>query len=228
MKYNAHFDEAGEFLDFYGFLYENLPRRSEGREKTSEEHWMFRKLCPILVANSIVSFPLQVEYSDRPDFRITTASECIGVEVTQSSGTNFALAMKLSETAEKGILDPGDFRRERERKKRDIVSLVDKRRLTSAPWEGDEPEREWAERIKDVALKKVEKHRNYPDKATFTENILLVFDVNPEPVDHGALTQKHLSEIFDSEDITNTFHYILLADSHTLWMDTKAKDWSLL
>lgn len=30
MKYNAHFDEAGEFLDFYGALYKNLPRRSEG------------------------------------------------------------------------------------------------------------------------------------------------------------------------------------------------------
>jgi hypothetical protein len=228
MNYEAHFDQADEFLNFYGALYKNLPRRSKGRTKIAEEHWMFRKLSFVLVNTNLVSFPLSVRYSDRPDFRITTKDGCIGVEVTQSSGSNYALAMKISETAEVGMLERGDFRRDKERKRRDINGLMDKPFLTAAPWEGDEPEREWVERVKTVALEKVEKFKKYPDKDLFFENILLVFDVSPEPVRHAALTQEHLSGIFESENIASTFRYLLFADSHRLWVDVQAKTWNLL
>ena len=88
--------------------------------------------------------------------------------------------------------------------------------------------REWVERVKTVALEKVEKFKKYPDRDLFVENILLVFDVSPEPVRHAALTQEHLSGILESENIASMFRYLLFADSHRLWVDVKAKTWNLL
>ena len=83
-------------------------------------------------------------------------------------------------------------------------------------------------RVKTVALEKVEKFKKYPDKDLFVENMLLVFDVSPEPVRHAALTRKHLSGIFESENIESTFRYLLFADNHLLWVDMEAKTWNLL
>ena len=50
------------------------------------------------------------------------------------------------------------------------------------------------ERVKTVALEKVEKFKKYPDRDSFVENILLVFDVGPRTgaarsLDSGAFVR---------------------------------------
>ena len=231
MDYIANFSHRDEFIDFYRTFSDDLPRRSEGRSKISLENWIFRRLCFILIAKSLLTFPLSVKYSDCPDYQITTLDYSIGVEITEAIGSNFARALKESEMKEVGMVEPGDFRRtndKRENWKLDIKGFIDKDHLDAEPWEGDLPEQEWASRMKDIALRKVDKFKKYPDASSLNNNILLTFDVRPEPVRFTDLTEMHLSQIFESEDIVTTFRYMLFVDSEQLWIDVKNRTWELI
>ena len=231
MEYIASFDCREEFLEFYGAFCDDLPRRSEGRTNKLLEIWAFRRLAYILIHKDLVTFPLSVKYSDRPEYRIMSGDRCIGVEVTSSSDPDFALALKISEARDIGMIEPADFRyvdRNRRKSQPEIEGLIDKSFLDAEPWEGDAPQREWAKRAVRTILGKVAKFKHYPDKESFSDNILLVFDVCPEPVRFVELTDQHVSAILELEEIANTFHYILFFDQEQLWIDTESKRWELI
>lgn len=129
------------------------------------------------------------------------------------------------------MIEPGDFRyvdRNRRKTRPEVESLIDKPFLNAEPWEGDSPQREWVNRAVKIALGKVDKFRHYPDNELLTGNILLVFDVSPEPVRFVELTDEHMSEVFKEQDIAEIFRYILFLDSELLWIDTKSKNWELI
>ncbi|MBW2632037.1 MAG: hypothetical protein JRC90_09835 [Deltaproteobacteria bacterium] len=184
-------------------------------------------MSPLLIKKEILTFPLKVEYSDKPDFRIYSKSQTIGIEVTESSSPNFGHALALSENSD-GIMDLGDFRfseSEEKKKRSEIERLLNKDKLTNPPWEGNSAEKEWVGRAKGVTLGKVKKFDGYPNHQNYHPKILLVFDVHSEPVDFKQMTDDLMSALFGCEEITRVFRYIVFIDNAIIFMDTVGRNW---
>jgi len=80
-------------------------------------------------------------------------------------------------------------------------------------------------RAKCVTLGKVKKFCEYPNHQNYYPTILLVFDVHSEPVDFKQMTDDLISTIFEYEEITSVFPYLISIDNVIIFIATVEIKW---
>lgn len=173
--------EADSKSDLSGKLSEmdiSVPSRSRGRTSLHTENWCICRLLSTLNNNNRLAFPAEVSKSERPDFVITiNRNPSFGVEITEAIQEDLAQTMTLPEAQlPESVMDPSLFRWRDPKKsleeKRDIAS----RTYLSGPMlVGDDPEKEFAQAIKDITCEKTRK-LNKDTFQRFGENWLGIYD----------------------------------------------------
>jgi hypothetical protein len=135
-----------------------------------------------LAAAESFTFPVSVTHRDRPDFLIQDASTKIGVEVTEAIPEQYAAYCALAEREFPGVLrELAHFRwGSPERTVEQMRALLRQDQLSSAGWEGDDPEREWALFIRSAVDTKLTKLAR-ADFMKFDQNWLSIYDNLPMP-----------------------------------------------
>ena len=155
-----------------------VPSRGCGRTSLHVEKWCICRLLSTLNNNNRLAFPVKVSKSERPDFVITiNGNPSFGVEITEAIQEDLAQTMTLPEAQHpEAVTDRSLFRWDDPKKsleeKRNIASRT---RLSGPPWEGDDPEKEFAQAIRDITFTKTEK-LNEGDFQRFGENWLEIYD----------------------------------------------------
>jgi hypothetical protein len=154
-----------------------VPRRADGRRTDHTERWTMCRLLATLATADRVTYPTKVLHRDKPDFLVGMGDLEIGVEATEACSSEFAHYQVIAdEEFDQVVLDPGHFRHGvAARTRAQKLELLRQDALTSPPWEGDSPEREWASWMNDLILCKLER-LDSPEFDKFHENWLAVYD----------------------------------------------------
>ena len=156
----------------------SVPPRGCGRASLHVERKRICYLLSTLNNSNRLAFPIRIHKSERPDFTMTlNENTSIGVEITEAIQEDYAKAITLPEAQRpESVVDPSLFPWGAPKKpleeQRDIAS----RTAPSGPMQvGDDPEKEFAQAIKDITLDKTEK-LNEDDFQRFDENWLGIYD----------------------------------------------------
>lgn len=165
-----------------------VPLRTGGRKTHHAERWTICRLLSTLAENEHLSYPVSLIHDDRPDFLLQCHEIKIGIEATEAISEQYASYLALAESRfPDAILEPGHFRWGSPKlSTEEMRELLRQGRLTSRPWAGDRPEREWALYFQSVIEAKLLKLAK-PDFKTFRENWLAIYD-------NLALPQIHLEK----------------------------------
>ncbi len=189
--------------------------RSMGRTTAQTESFSIAHLLSSLPAKDL-RFPLTLEHRDRPDFVLVSHGTSIGIELTEAVAENLARSSALRE---QGVgpstyllrrATPGEPARSSATLKQEILQDIPGR-----PWEGDEPEREWAAAMAHFAASKVAKAAK-PGFARYEQNWLLIYDNWSLP----AVDLEHASGLLLAEllaaNISSTFDRVFVLGSKCL------------
>ena len=174
-----------------------VPPRTEGRTTGDCERWSMCRLLATLAKNNLIRYPFQLCHRDKPDFKIQTGKEIIGVEVTEAIPQDYAAASALSEReGPEAIIDMSQFKWGMQCKTtQEIREIISQDKLTGPGWEGDSPELEWAQAIWDITQNKLQKLGS-PDFEKFLTNWLLIYDNLTLAMPELQMSLKYLSEKF--------------------------------
>lgn len=155
----------------------SVPLRTEGRTTSHTERWVMCRLLSTLGKHSLLAYPLTLIHQDRPDFILRESSGSTGIEVTEAVSEQYA---KFCALAERGfsdnVLDSGHFRWGLQIKNtKEMQGILRQNSLSSTPWFGESPEREWALCIENTVRKKLEKLAN-SDFEKFPKNGLAIYN----------------------------------------------------
>ncbi len=169
--------------DLYSVLRDtdiSVPLRTEGRTTAHTETWAICRLLATLADSNLVSYPVSVEHSDRPDFQIQLGTSEVGVEVTEAVSEQYAAYSALAEREFPDVfLEPGHFRWGSPKLSIDEMrSLLRQTQLSASPWVGDRAEREWASYMQSAIESKLVKLAK-PGFRHFSENWLSIYDNLP-------------------------------------------------
>ena len=158
----------------------SVPPPGKARTKAHMERWTAYRLLSSLAAAGHLSFPLSVRKGERPDFTIAMGSEHIGLEVTQSTNSEYrkfcAFAAKERDNY---FIDPSLFTIGMPPMDRaGMIEMLDQKKLTGPGWRGDQPERLWASYVLYAVEAKIERLRS-PGFGTFEQNWLAVYGNAP-------------------------------------------------
>lgn len=194
----------------------DVPRRSEGRSKQLTERYCIAQLL-LTLPSSRLSFPLLLEHSDKPDFLLAMPSGNVGIEHTEAVAENVARAQFLRE---KGLGPdmhfiphtlPGESRKTAA-ELRDEIEADE----PGYGWEGDAPEREWAEAMAHFAKIKMGK-ASAADFRRYSNNTLVIYDnwsvPSPDPVKAFAM----LAPLLTTADIFEVFDTVYVLNESTLF-----------
>jgi len=162
----------------------DVPPRGQGRQNEHTETYQLRHLLWTTVhVRGLLSFPLDVEMSDRPDFLLRSAGAGIGVELTEATPTNPAQAIAIQEKHYPDrALSASAFAWGTP-----LMSSEEIRRMfrcharRGAGWFGDAAEEEWASLVAGAVRDKLEK-LNADGFRREEQNWLGVYDNLPQPV----------------------------------------------
>jgi len=160
---------------------------------------------------------MQLRHRDKPDFRLISGQNEIGVEVTEAIPQNLAAADALAEKEKPDAsLDVSKFKwGEKNKPARELRKIVAKDELTGPGWVDDEPEREWSQAIFDKCRQKTEKFRA-PDFDKFNHNWLLIYDNLTPPILEVDRTPNYLIE-----KLADYWHESVIYDSVLIETGTK-------
>lgn len=100
-KYNL--ENNVEFENLINNCKIKVPARSNGRKTLHTELYTFRNFLYQIRQNSVMSFPIELYYQDKPDFMIESGELCIGIEITESIPEQLARAQSLLEKKYPGV-----------------------------------------------------------------------------------------------------------------------------
>lgn len=189
-----------------------MPGRSEGRQTHHTEKWSICYLLSTLSEENLLSFPLSLKHTDKPDFTLSMSNKAIGVEVTESIPTDYAkccfMAEKINPNAE---IDMSLFKWGQKPKTTDeLRQIINQTKLTGDGWEGDRPEIEWAHFINDATLAKLKKLKR-AGYADLSEYWLSIYDNLPLPYVHAQQATEILISNFSKNWIgEKTFSQIYI------------------
>lgn len=154
-----------------------VPLRTEGRTTHHAERWSICRLISTLAENEYLSYPASLTHRDRPDFLLECNETKIGIEATEAISEQYASYVALAEREfPDSFLELGHFRWGSPKLSTEKMrELLRQEHLTSPPWVGDRPEREWAlyfQSVIEVKLLKLAK----PGFEKFHENWLDIYD----------------------------------------------------
>lgn len=220
MKYKAEFKNEEEVAIFFSYFLKQLPSRADGRTKLHVESAMFSNFILNSLRADLWSYPVTIDYSDKPDFEIKSSKGLIGVEITEQRTRNYGHALALLANSN-GVLEKSDFEysdSESKIKGSKLASLVAKKELTGSPSMGLKEERNWVRRTVNTALEKWKKYINYPKYKQYDLNILVIFDVRPESPAFEDLTERMKDELFSLSSHTD-LSKIICIDSEYVTID---------
>ena len=156
----------------------SVPPRVCGRTSLHVERKCICYLLSTLNNSNRLAFPIRIDKSESPDFTMTlNENTSIGVEITEAIQEDYVQTETLPEAQlPESVVDRSCFKWNGPRKplkeKRDIASRT---ALSGPIWAGDDPEKEFAQAIKDITLKKT-RNLNKDDFQRFDENWLGIYD----------------------------------------------------
>lgn len=189
--------------------------RSAGRTKEQTERFSIAHLLSSLPPDRF-AFPLTVDHGDRPDCVVTFNDRSIGIELTEAVPENIARASVLRQSGlgpEVYFIPralPGELPKSTAALRREIE--LDR---PGPPWEGDAPEREWADAMLYFATVKVEKARK-PGFVLHPRNWLLIYDNWPLPAVHYAEASSVFAGKCAEAGILATFERVFVLSSKFL------------
>ena len=189
--------------------------RAFGRTTKQTELYAIAHLLASLPPGRL-GYPLSVDHGDRPDFVLRQSGQSTGIEHTEAVAENLARASVLR-TKRAGPpvhfmqrASPGEPRKSSTQLLQEIQADQ-----PGPPWEGDAPEREWAEAMLHFAGVKTEKAQRQ-GFARHRENWLLVYDNWSVPAvsysEAGSLLQEKCIEA----SIFTTFDRVYVLGSRLL------------
>lgn len=189
-----------------------VPPRSEGDRREQVERYCVAHLLATLSATRL-DFPLTLTHRDRPDFLLEMPGFEIGIEHTEAVPTNAAAAQAMRERGVgpevyfPGRATPGEPKKASAEIRREIEAD-----LSGKGWEGDAPEREWAEAMAYYVKEKLPKAQA-EGFARYATNWLIVYDNWPVPaVDYGKASA-YLAPLLDDMDAFVVFDAIFVHDT---------------
>jgi hypothetical protein len=165
----------------------SVPPRTEGRTKEHCERWSICRLLSTLAARNLIQYPVHLHHQDKPDFRMQTGRDIVGIEVTEAIPQDYAAATALSEKENPdAVIDMSLFKWGGQSKTVDeLREIISQKKLTGPGWEGDTPEGEWGEAITQV-LETKHLRLVSPDFQMASTNWLQIYDnlplSNPDPI----------------------------------------------
>ena len=200
-----------------------VPGRTEGRTTAHTEKYTMHRYLETLVKNNMLTFPVSVEHSDKPDFVFKEKNTTIGIEVTEAVSKQFAAYCALREREfPKSILDLGLFYwGAPERTVSEMRELLEKNKITSSGWAGDSPEREWALYINSIVRVKLKKLAHI-EFIKYHQNYLLIYDNLPLPNVHAKKATEYLvKQLQDTWSLLPSFDSIFVERGPVLVEITK-------
>ncbi|MCG9691297.1 hypothetical protein L1D55_05920 [Vibrio sp. Isolate22] len=154
-----------------------------GKQRTTEhcETWTIHKALSTLHCHNVISFPISIEKSEKPDYWIEMSGKTYGVELTEIIHSDYARAQTLPEVQnDKSVLDSSLFKwGQASRSTNELREIATKEKLTGAPWVGDSVEREFAQSIADTVVGKQKKLKAHYKRADV--DVLLIYHNQPSP-----------------------------------------------
>lgn len=158
----------------------SIPNRLEGGRKKQIEISATVNFLNQSKDEIFTEFPAKLVHSDKPDFRIFSKNNAIGIEVTEAIPEQLARAKVLLEKhfSEDTILEPEFFERDEPKIKNDEIIKIHKRsnkELFGPPSYGKSIEKRWLQGINNSVIKKTKK-LNHVEFDKFQMNWLLIYD----------------------------------------------------
>ncbi|EGS6498578.1 hypothetical protein I9F74_001886 [Vibrio parahaemolyticus] len=154
-----------------------------GKQRTTEhcETWTIHKALSTLHYHNVISFPISLEKSEKPDYWIEMSGKTYGVELTEIIHPDYARAQTLPEAQkDNSVLDPSLFKwGQASRSTNELREIAAKEKLTGAPWVGDSVEREFAQSIADTLVGKQKKLKAHYKRADV--DVLLIYHNQSSP-----------------------------------------------
>lgn len=152
-----------------------LPR-GDGRTKDQVERWVMFRCLATLAKYEKLDYPIILKKRESPDWLLDQDGKKIGCEITEAVSFDKLRAESLPEAgAEDSVIDVSLFKHGQEKRSlEELREIASRNKLTGSGWAGDSVEKDYAEIIRDVAVKKtIVLNKNGFEK--FSENWLLVY-----------------------------------------------------
>jgi hypothetical protein len=158
----------------------SIPLRLQCRRAGHTEKYSFFQFINQFRKKIINDYPVKLIHADKPDFRIVTKNESIGLEVTESIPEQLARASALLENnfPDGGRLEPEFFGWDApERTNEEILDILNEsnRKLIGQGFSVNSVEAKWMNGKKKCIYYKTEKLNN-KDFKKFESNYLLIYD----------------------------------------------------
>ncbi len=196
----------------------SVPPRTEGRTTEHIERWTMCRFLASFAETGLFDYPVRIVHRDRPDFVLTTASGCIGIEIVEAI---HPLAAEVDFIAEKinpsGVrfvpsLEMGKSFPRKDRK--DEIRKMAEGTTPIRPSMGYGWEKNWAEAMFFNCRRK-EKIISGEGFRRFPHNWLLIDDNwQPANIDEGK-SISILSDKFAEHD--NQFDQVFIERSRNIW-----------
>ena len=157
MKINFNARNHSELFCQLKKLGVSVPPRSSGRTKEHTENWIGLRLLIALSKINRLDFPISVVHEDRPDLRIKTSKDSIGLELSEVVPTEYANAVSIrNKHYPNRPVDRKTFSGDKNFSKADIHDHFKNLGKTSkeTPWLENSVERDWANLVNASILKK--------------------------------------------------------------------------
>jgi len=191
VQLNLEAENANQLLRKLAAIDVTVPLRTEGRTSVHCEKFMAAHLLATLGSNARLCFPLRLVHRDGPDFELAMNSKICGIECVEAIPQDWAHidAIRNKQRYDSIILIPKLRAHQGSISKEIKDDIAAGRGPTGPPWQGDEPEREWANWIALFVNKKLQKLRDGV-YSSYSDNWLLVQDETRVPVwDRETLEQ---------------------------------------
>jgi hypothetical protein len=154
----------------------SVPDQTDGRTTSHREQYMVARLLATLAETDQLSFPLQIDHREKPDFALHLPHGTVGIECVEAVSEEWAQIRAIRERDFPDAMIFLPMLKAGEKKfslqERIAIARGDK---AGPPWVGGMAERQWAEAHAYFIADKTEKLRrgNYSD---FTRHWLLIQD----------------------------------------------------
>lgn len=207
-------------------LKEKLNNQGKTNNKEHDENFTFFSFIKYSIDKPFWDYPLTITYNDKPDFQIGYDNKKVSLEVTRQKSKNFGHTLKLDKKYNPEYLDLGHFKYNVEKNKQyttqELEDIICNKHPAPPSMGFDDFPLNWLDRSIDTIQSKNEKMKKYPNIGTFTNHVLLVFDLAPEPI--NTLADKHfVTTNFYQKCSCTLFERIIFIDGHIIDVNIENK-----
>jgi hypothetical protein len=171
----------------------SVPLQTEGRQKGHRERWSVCRWLSTFAESPHCAYPLKVTHRDKPDFLIEMPGNETGAECTDGIHKDYRHVLSIVERQKDDVgIDRSVFKWGQTKSQDEKYTIAAKKKLDGPGWEGDFPEKEWAQAMRDIVNKKTTDLRA-KEFVKYMENILLIYDDLRLPKDRQELASVYLT-----------------------------------